>query len=73
MTKKEWKFISDYPIEYYKCGLKAEDRVRLRHDLIIRNHKGKPTGVVFPKGEIWTVLTGSKEEPDVLSIIWGQA
>lgn len=66
MTKKEWRFVSEYPIERYKCGLNAGDRVRLRHDIVVTNHKGKPTGKVYPKGEIWNVLTGAKEEPVVV-------
>jgi len=42
----------------YTCGLKAGDRVRLLHDIIIRDDYGFPAGSVFLKGEIWTVLPG---------------
>ena len=43
----------------YKCGLRAGDRVRLKKDLLIKDHRNRPTGIVIPKGEIWTVLMGS--------------
>lgn len=66
MTKTEWKFISEYPITNYKCGLKAGDRVRLKNEIVITDHKGKPTGKIYPKGEIWTVLNGSKGDPIVV-------
>lgn len=62
----EYRLVTEYPIAEYKCGLKAGDRVRLRHDIIVRDHRGEPTGVVHPKGEIWTVLTGAEEEPVVV-------
>ena len=51
----------------YGCGLSAGDRLRLRRDLPIRDHKGRPTGVVHRAGEIWTVLTGDPLEP---GIVW---
>lgn len=66
MTKDKWEFVNEYPIEKYKCGLKAGDRVMLKHDIVIRDHKGKPTGIVHPKGEIWNVLSGAKEKPIVV-------
>ena len=50
----------------YKCGLIAGQRVALRKDLIVRNHKGEPTGMVNPAGEIWLVLPGLKSDP----VLW---
>src|SRR5687768_15138282 len=46
----------------YRCGLAPGDRVRLRKDLLIRDHRNRPTGVVHQQGEIWTVL------PDCCSV-----
>lgn len=66
MKKTKWKFVSHFPIEHYKCGLNAGDRVSLKEDIIVKDFKGKPTGKVYPKGEIWEVLSGSKEEPVVV-------
>lgn len=43
----------------YRCGLQPGQQVRLRKDLIIRDHKGRPTGRVHAKGEVWTVLPDS--------------
>ena len=64
MKKKEtkWQLVSDYPITEYKCGVRAGDRVRLRRDLVVRDHKGKPTRT-HPAGEAWTVLSGSSVPP----------
>ncbi len=69
MTKNKWKFVHDYPITEYKCGLKAGDKVMLIKDIIITDHKGKPTGEIFSKGEIWTILSGAKEEPVVVWLL----
>lgn len=51
---------------HYQCGLVAGQQVALRKDLIVRDHNGKPTGEVYPKGEIWTVLSGIKSDP----VLW---
>jgi hypothetical protein len=40
----------------YQCGFRPGQRVRLLKDLVIRDHRGRPTGVVHREGEIWTVL-----------------
>ena len=66
MAKKEWKLVTTYPIESYKCGLKAGDRVKLKHDIIAKDRKGEPTGQVYHAGEVWAVLTGADEEPVVV-------
>ncbi len=62
-SESEWKFVTEYPITEYRCGLKAGDRVRVKCDIVVRDHRGKPTGQVHSKGEIWTVLRGAKEKP----------
>jgi hypothetical protein len=55
--------IGDYPITEYRCGARAGERVRLRQDIVIEDHQGKPTGKIYRAGEIWTVLSGSAEPP----------
>ncbi len=62
----EYKPVKDYPIEKYKCGLKAGDKVRLLRDILIKDHNDKPTGKIYRKGEVWTVLPSSKEPPVVV-------
>ena len=62
----EWIWVNEYGVESYKCGLRAGDRVRLRKPLAIMNHLGVPTGVVHPAGEVWTVLSGSRQDPGVV-------
>ena len=61
-AKPDLKVISDYPITDYKCGIRAGERVRLRQELICRDHRGKQTAIQHA-GEIWTVLSGSAEPP----------
>ncbi len=62
-ARSKWKLIGNYPVRDYKCGARAGDRVRLRQDLVICDHKGKPTGAVHREGEVWCVLSGSVEPP----------
>jgi hypothetical protein len=59
MSRNKYKLVTEYPIKEYQCGLRVNDRVRLKRDIIVRDHTGK----VYPKGEVWTVLSGSKEKP----------
>ena len=59
MTKDKFILVTGYPVTEYKCGLKAGDQVRLKKDLVIRDHRNRPTGIVHRKGEVWTVLRGS--------------
>ena len=61
MTKARWVVVTEYPVTEYKCGLKVGDQVRLKKDLIVRDHRNRPTGAVHRQGEVWTVLKGSVE------------
>lgn len=63
MTDKKYKLPAEYPVMEYRCGLKAGDRVKLVHDIVITDDYGLPTGVVYAKGEIWTVQPGAQNEP----------
>jgi hypothetical protein len=65
-TKTKFKLIGEYPITEYKCGARAGDRVKLLKDIVVRDHKNKPTGKIHRSGEIWEVLSGSQEPPIVL-------
>ena len=66
MSKDKYKLVTEYPVSEYCCGARAGDRVRLRRDLVFRDHKGKPTGAVDRAGEIWTVLRGTAEQSPVI-------
>jgi hypothetical protein len=78
MTKDKFILVTEYPATKYKCGLKAGDEVRLKKDLVVRDHRNRPTGEVHGKGEVWTVLRGSKDgridiwfrQPDGKSHTW---
>ncbi len=63
---KKPRLVTKYPIQRYKCGLIAGDLVRLRVDLVICDHRGRKTGKIHHRGEIWRVLTGSKEKQPIV-------
>lgn len=60
MKKKTFKLVSEYGLNQYSCGLCAGESIVLLHDLPVISHDGRPTGIVHRKGEVWTVLSGSK-------------
>lgn len=64
---ENWKLVSDYPVTRYHCGVCSGAVVRLRTDIIVRDHNNSPTGEIHAAGEIWTVLPGDLEEP---SVVW---
>ena len=66
MAHDEWELIADYPVTTYANGIQAGDRVRLRKQLVIRDHQGKATGIVHEAGDEWTVLSGTADEPDLI-------
>ncbi len=66
---KKIRFISSYPVKRYKCGLRAGERIRIKQAVAVRNHRGKPTGKIYPVGEIWTVLSGAREKPVVVWLL----
>jgi hypothetical protein len=65
-AKTNLKLVTEYPVIAYKCGLRAGNQVRLKKEIVVRDHKGKPTGTVHRKGEVWLVLRGAKEKPVVV-------
>jgi hypothetical protein len=79
MTKDKLILVTEYPVTEYKCGLKAGDQVRLKKDLVVRDHRNRSTGQVHRKDEVWTVLQGSDvgridvwfRQPDGKSCTWG--
>ncbi len=66
MSGDKYKLVTKYPVKKYRCGLKAGDKIRLKKDILVRDHQGKPTGKIYPRGEIWTVLPGARERPVVV-------
>jgi len=66
--KQEDEFftVSKFDITEYECGLKAGDKVRLRAELHVLDEDDRETGCVHKAGEIWTVLEGSSQDPEVL-------
>ena len=64
--KSKWKLIEHGGVTSYKCGLVVGDKLRLKQDIQVRDHKDKLTGITYSEGEIWTVLSGAVEENPVL-------
>ena len=58
MSDDTYHAVTNYPVEQYRCGVRAGDRVRLRRDI-----------GAHPSGEIWSVLRGAAEEPIVVWLL----
>jgi len=54
-TEEEYKSVSTFNIERYKCGLIAGDYIRLKTDMDS-----------YQAGEIFCVLSGAQEDPTCL-------
>lgn len=57
MASKTPKFIKDYPVKIYKCGLKAGDSVRLKKILRVSG-QGRSDTSIHGAGEVWEVCRG---------------
>ncbi|MBN8711164.1 MAG: hypothetical protein J0I10_17415 [Verrucomicrobia bacterium] len=65
MSSNEYRLVTEYELVDYPCGLSAGDRLRVKVAIVV--HQGsKPTGVVHPVGDVWTVLRGVVDEPDIV-------
>ena len=54
-----------YTVEVYKCGLKAGQNVRLKNDLVCRDHRGTVTETIKAES-VWLVLNGCSTDPKVV-------
>jgi hypothetical protein len=61
--KQGWQLVTADAVTEYKCGARVGERVRLRKDVVVIDHRGKPTGEVHHAGEIWSVTKGSAVPP----------
>jgi hypothetical protein len=66
MDDDRWVLVEGYDLVEYPVGLRAGVTVRLKAEIVVRDHRGRPTGTVYPQGEVWTVLRGVADEPDVI-------
>ena len=64
--RNDWKLVTEFPVVEYQCGARAGDSLRLRKDIVVRNHLGNPTGQVHRADEIWQVLRGTESPPTVV-------
>lgn len=62
MSRDKCILVTDYPVARYEYGLTVGDRVRLKNDLIAREHRNLPTEKNHRKGEIRIVLRGQMSE-----------
>jgi len=63
--KKRWRFVNEFTVTEYKCGIRAGSRVRLKLDLVCKDQMDRPTGEVYSAGQIWEVLPTSSVDPVV--------
>ena len=68
MADSEFRLV-EHDLQQYACGLRVGDTVRLRRDIVVRDHRSKPTGKVHRAGEIWTIDTGVSAEPEIIWLI----
>lgn len=66
MSKDTYKLVTDYSLHTYPCGLSSGDKLKLKVEIKVKDHKGKHTGEIHRKGEIWVVLSGVPEEPEII-------
>jgi len=61
MSGDEYRAVpaSERTLLKYPCGLKADDRLRLKSDLTIRDHDGRSTGERIAAGTIWPIELGA--------------
>ena len=65
MTSKKPRFVKDYPIISYRCGLKAGDNLLVKKDIVVtQGEERRPTREVQRRGEIWEVCRGTE------GIVW---
>ena len=62
----EYRAVTDFTISQYRCGLKEGDRIRLIRDLPNSDDDGSPTNDPYTAGQVWTVLSGSPQDPEAL-------
>jgi hypothetical protein len=62
----EYLPIDTFTVQTYRCGLRAGDQLRLRQPLPRYDTDRVPTGESRVVGEVWTVLTGSPDDPEAL-------
>jgi hypothetical protein len=66
MAREKWNLVERGDVQQYECGLRVGDRIRLTRDLVLRDHTGQPTGEVWPKNSVDTVLPGSSQDPGIV-------
>jgi hypothetical protein len=66
MSSDEYRPVTNYSLEIYPCGLSTGDQLRLKKEIRIKDDEGKETGISHSKGEIWTVLNGVLDEPEII-------
>ncbi|MGK0189679.1 MAG: hypothetical protein ACI9R3_005496, partial [Verrucomicrobiales bacterium] len=64
----QFHLVDTYSLREYPCGLVAGESLRIKQEIRCKDHNGRETGRVYPVGETWIVLSGVKDEPEVIWI-----
>ena len=64
-NKSDWQFVADKTLETYHAGIRAGDKVRVVKEILVKDEHGKIIDI-HAAGEIWTILSGNHNEPDVI-------
>ena len=67
--KSEFKLVTKFDVLEYRCGLKSGDKLSLVVDIVVKDHKGNPTGKVHKAGTTWLVLNGSSDDPGTVRLM----
>ena len=57
--------VDTFDVLTYECGLKAGESVKLKDALPVEDANGQVVREI-PKGAVWTVLSGSSQDPGCL-------
>jgi hypothetical protein len=57
--------VDTFDMNEYACGVKAGDKLKLKLPIPLEDDHGNVVRTI-PKGSVWTVLTGSSQDPGCL-------
>ena len=66
MSFDDYRLVSSYNLKEYPCGIRAGNRLRLREQIRVKDHKDRETGKVYSAGEVWIVLPSVEDESDII-------
>ena len=64
--REQYVSIEEFNKQSYECGVSVGDLLQLRQTLVVRDESGSETGERHQAGEVWVVLSGSYQDPEVV-------